>query len=69
MQGFSHTMPYEMKAGETLGATLKAFWSATDLTAHDLSIVVQAEKSPVTIKMEHDHESSSFPNFTLSENV
>ena len=62
-------MPYEMKAGETLGATLKAFWSATDLTAHDLSIVVQAEKSPVTIKMEHDHESSSFPNFTLSENV
>lgn len=69
MYGYSHHMPYEMKAGETLGATLQAFWAATDLTAHDLSVVVQAEKSPVTIQMEHDHESSSFPNFTLSDSV
>ena len=47
-----------MSAGETLGATVQAYFDAADMRAHDFSIVVVAEKTPVKITViDSDQES------------
>ena len=59
-----------MEAGESLGLLLQAYWSPEDLLPHDFSIVVWAEKSPVAMNVRaHNHQSKSFPNYKLSDNV
>ena len=36
---------------------------------HDYSVVVWAEKSPVQIEANHQHNSETFPNYKMSDNV
>ena len=58
-----------MQAGEKLDIRVEAKWSQEDLLPHDFSIVVFAEKSPVVMSVDHDHDGEHFPNFKLSPNV
>ena len=58
-----------MSAGEKVRIDIEAFWAPEDLMPHDLSVVVQAEKSPVNIIVEHDHESGHFPNYKINPDV
>ena len=58
-----------MAAGDTVKLEMYAYWAPEDLLQHDFSIVVWAEKSPVTMTATHDHPSVGFPNYKLSENV
>jgi len=69
MWGASHAEPLIMQAGEKLNIEVEVKWAPEDLLPHDFSVVVQAEKSPVTMTIKHDHQSEQFPNFKLSENV
>ena len=56
-------MPLKMSAGETLGAYIDLYFDENDLRAHDISIVVQAEKSPVKINIEGEEKSEEFPQY------
>lgn len=58
-----------MEVGEKLLATLKVYWSPSDLMPHHFSVVVYAEKSPVRIVLDGGGESKYFPTYKLSENV
>lgn len=71
MWGNNHVRPLEMAAGEEISAKLEVYWAPGDLAAHDYSIVVQAEKSPVTIRRAATEtpESAHFPVYKLSANV
>ena len=50
-------------------ADLEVNFDKNDLRAHDISVVVQAEKSAVKIIMTHDKEEAHFPNYSLSKNA
>lgn len=67
----NHVEPIEMKAGEVIAGILEYYWAPGSLVAHDFSIVVQAEKSPVTIRWNASSHSESehFPTYKLSANV
>ncbi len=62
-------MPLKMSAGQTLGASLQVYFDENDLRAHDISIVVQAEKSPIKISVEGAEKSEEFPQYKLSPDV
>ena len=69
MYGRGHHMPYKMSAGENLEATLDVYFDENDLRAHDISIVVQAEKSPVKISIPGKDKGEGFPQYKLSPDV
>ena len=70
MQYPYHEKPLEMAAGEKLELRVSVLFAEDNLLPPDFSIVVWAEKSPVTMELKkHDHESSNFPNYQMSDTV
>lgn len=59
-----------MSAGESFDITFEAQWGSQDLSPHDFSIVVWAEKQAVTLTSTHDdHSSEQFPIYKLASDV
>ena len=58
-----------MNAGFPYEINLEMYWAPEDLLPHDYSVVIWAEKSKVSMTVDHDHESENFPNYKLSSDV
>lgn len=68
--GYAHADAVEMSAGESFDITFEALWGSQDLSPHDFSIVVWAEKQAVTLTSIHkEHLSEQFPIYTLASDV
>ena len=68
--GDSHADPIQVRAGESFQVFLDADWAEGDLHQRDLSVVVWAEKSAVTLTTNHaDYPHEGFPNYSLADST